>query len=169
MAKKDSTQKRLQKIRPPRVQMTYDVDIGGASEKKELPFVVGVLGNFSGNVNAPPSKLKERNFVAVDRDNFDEVLKGVAPTSALHVKNRLTDEGGELALELSFRSMQDFRPESVVRQVEPLKRLLEAREKLADLRNKIAGNEKLEDVLQDVLRNTEKLQVLKDETSKGAK
>lgn len=161
MAKNDSVQKRLQKVRAPRVQMTYDVEIGDAIENKELPFVVGVVGDFGSDQQAGKKRLKDRNFVNVDADNFDEVLGGVAPVTQFRVSNRLTREGGEFAVKLQFREMADFRPESVVQQVAPLKGLLEARTKLADLRNKLAGNDKLEDLLSDILSNTEKLDCLR--------
>lgn len=161
MSRNSSVQKKLQKIRPPRVQMTYDVEIGDAIENKELPLVVGVVGDFGGNSEVPQKRLKERSFVGIDRDNFDEVMKGVEPRAAFRVPNELSDEGGQFAVDLKFRSMDDFRPEAVVQQVEPLKKLLEARTKLADLRNKLAGNDKLEDILSDVLNNTEKLDSLR--------
>lgn len=164
MAKKESIQKKLTRVRPPRVQLTYEVERGDAIEKKELPFVVGVLGDFSGNPENPLPKLKERQFVNVDADNFNDVLKGVAPRAVYRVPNKLSQDGGEFAVELKFRSMDDFRPEAVVQQVDPLRKLLEARTKLADLRNKLAGNEKLEDILQDVLSSTEKLAALSRET-----
>jgi type VI secretion system protein ImpB len=161
MAKSESVQKRLQKVRPPRVQMTYDVEIGDAIENKELPFVVGVLGDFGNDPNADKKRLKDRNFVNVDASNFDEVLSGVAPVTNFRVPNLLSEEGGEFGVQLQFREMADFRPESVVQQVAPLKGLLEARSKLADLRNKLAGNDKLEDILSEVLGNTEKLDSLR--------
>lgn len=160
MSKKDSVQKRLQKVRPPRVQLTYDVEKGDAIEEKELPFVVGVMGDFSGNPEQPLPRVKDRRFVNVDLDNFDEVMEGMAPRAVYRVPNRISDEGGEFGVELKFKSIDDFRPEAVVEQVEPLRRLLESRSKLADLRNKLAGNEKLEDLLNDVLNNTEQLQQL---------
>jgi type VI secretion system protein ImpB len=159
MSNRDSVQKRLAKVRPPRVQMTYDVEVGDALENKELPFVVGVMGDFGGNPDAPQKRLKERNFVNVDSNNFDEVLAGVEPVLRFQAPNRLGGEG-DLPLELRFRSMQDFRPEAIVRQVEPLGKLLEARGKLADLRNKLAGNDKLEDLLTEVLQHTENLAAL---------
>jgi len=161
MAKKESVQKRLQKVRPPRVQMTYEVEIGDARENKELPFVVGVIGDFGGNPAVAKTALKDRNFVKIDVDSFDEVLKGVAPVATFRVPNHLSEEGGSFAVALQFESMQDFRPESVVRQVAPLAALLDARTKLADLRNKLAGNDKLEDILSEVLGNTEKLGALR--------
>jgi type VI secretion system protein ImpB len=166
MAKKDSIQKRLEKVRPPRVQLTYDVEIGDAIEKKEIPFVAGVLGDFTGqqDPDKPVEKLKDRKFVNVDLDNFDEVMKGMAPKASYRVKNKLSPEGGEFAVNLSFQKMDDFRPEAVVQQVEPLRKLLEARAKLADLRNKLAGNDKLEDILAEVLSSTEKLSRLGQET-----
>ena len=160
MSKKDSVQKRLQKVRPPRVQLTYDVEKGDAIEQKELPFVVGVMGDFSGQPDQPLPKMKDRKFVNVDLDNFDEVMEGMAPRAVYRVPNKISDQGGEFAVELKFKSIDDFRPESVVEQVEPLRKLLESRSKLADLRNKLAGNEKLEDLLNDVLNNTEQLKKL---------
>lgn len=160
MAKKESIQKRLQRVRPPRVQLTYDVEIGDAIEQKELPFAMGVLGDFSGDPLNPQPKLKDKKFVSVDLDNFDEVMSAMAPRAVYRVPNKLTDKGGEFAVELNFNSIDDFRPEAVVQQVEPLRKLLEARTKLADLRNKLAGNEVLEDILIDVLRSTEKLELL---------
>lgn len=162
MSKKQSIQKRLQKVRPPRVQITYDVEIGGAIEKKELPFVVGVLSDFTGEsaTERPATRLKDRKFVNVDMDNFDDVMSGMAPEANYRVANRLSNDGGEFAVNLSFQSFEDFSPEAVVQQVEPLRKLLEARSKLSDLRNKLAGNEKLEDLLADVLSSTEQLQRL---------
>ncbi|WP_296944934.1 type VI secretion system contractile sheath small subunit [uncultured Massilia sp.] len=161
MAKNESVQKRLQKVRAPRVQMTYDVEIGDAIENKELPFVVGVLGDFGSDPDAARKRLKDRKFVSVDADNFDEVLDGVAPVASFRVQNHLSEEGGEFGVRLQFHAMSDFRPEAVVQQVGPLQGLLEARSKLADLRNKLAGNDKLEDILNDVLTNTEKLDSLR--------
>jgi type VI secretion system protein ImpB len=166
MSRNSSVQKKLQKVRPPRVQMTYDVEIGDAIENKELPLVVGVVGDFGGNSEVPQKRLKERSFVGIDRDNFDEVMKGIEPRAAFRVDNELTGEGGQFAVDLTFRSMDDFRPESVVNQVEPLRKLLEARTKLADLRNKLAGNDKLEDLLNDVLNSTETLAKLGQPTTK---
>ena len=166
MAKKESVQKRLQKVRAPRVQMTYDVEIGDGIENKELPFVVGVIGDFGGDPSVAKKALKDRNFVNVDSSNFDEVLGGVAPVANFRVPNHLSAEGGEFGVQLQFREMDDFRPESVVRQVAPLNGLLEARTKLADLRNKLAGNDKLEDILSEVLTNTEKLGSLRKSTAK---
>jgi type VI secretion system protein ImpB len=166
MSKKESIQKKLQRIRPPRVQLTYDVEIGDAIEQKEIPFVVGVMGDFSGNPETPLPKLKDRKFVNVDLDNFDDVMKGVEPRAVYRVKNTLSEKGGEFAVELKFKSIEDFRPEAVVEQVEPLRKLLEARTKLSDLRNKLAGNDKLEDVLSEVLSNTENLRQLGKETDR---
>lgn len=160
MSKKESIQKKLQRVRPPRVQLTYEVEKGDAIELKELPFVAGIIGDFSGNPETPLPKIKDRKFVNVDLDNFDDVMKGMEPRAVYRVPNKISDAGGEFAVELHFRSMDDFRPESVVQQVEPLRKLLEARTKLADLRNKLAGNERLEDMLNDVLSNTEKLREL---------
>jgi len=157
MSKKESIQKRLQKVRPPRVQMTYDVEIGEAIEQKELPFVVGVVGEFSGQSSMPQPKLKDKKFVAIDNDNFIEVMKGLQPQANFQVENKINDQGGKISVELKFESIDDFRPEAVVQQVEALRKLQEARAKLHDLRSKVAVNEKLEDILHEVLNNTEKL------------
>ena len=167
MAKNSSVQKRLQKVRAPRVQMTYDVEVGDAIENKELPFVVGVVGDFGANPALEKKRLKDRNFVNVDAGNFDEVMNGVAPVVRFRVPDLLGKKGGEFGVELQFREMADFRPESIVRQVQPLSGLLEARTKLADLRNKLAGNDKLEDILNEVLGNTEKLGGLRKAATKG--
>lgn len=154
---KESTQKKLSRVRPPRVQITYDVEIGDAIENKELPFVLGVLGDYTGHSKEPLRKLKERKFVQIDRDNFDDVLKGMAPRLAMKVDNKLKNDDSQLSVELNFESLADFEPQNVVNQVEPLKKLLDARKRLADLRNKVVGNDKLEELLDEVLRDTEKL------------
>lgn len=169
MAKKDSVQDRLGRVRAPRVQLRYDVEIGDATEQKELPFVMGVMGDFTGqpDPDKPQARLKDRKFVNVDLDNFDEVMAGMAPRASYRVRNKLSPDGGEFAVNLEFKKMDDFRPEAVVEQVEPLRKLLEARSKLSDLRNKLAGNDKLEDVLGEVLNNTEKLKQLGEETQQG--
>ncbi|WP_407312691.1 type VI secretion system contractile sheath small subunit [Pseudomonas sp. nanlin1] len=168
MAKPKSTQHKLNRIRAPRVHITYEVDIGDALEKKELPFVVGVLGDFSGNPLEPLPRLKDRKFVFIDRDNFNAVLKGIKPRLAYWVDNTLVKNGTQLGVELNFNAMEDFEPQNVVKQVEPLRKLLEARNKLADLRNKIGGNDKLEELLMNVLQNTEKLKTLGKEFGREA-
>lgn len=154
---KESTQKKLSRVRPPRVQITYDVEVGDAIETKELPFVLGVLADLSGQPKEPLPKLKERKFVQIDRDNFDDVLKGTAPRLALRVDNKLQNDGTQISIDLNFEKLEDFEPTAIVNQVAPLKQLLEMRAKLSDLRNKVMGNEKLEEILDDVLRDTEKL------------
>lgn len=169
MSKRESIQKRLQRVRPPRVQLTYDVEIGDAIEQKELPFVMGVVGDFSGDSEVAQPKLKDKKFVQVDGDNFDEVMTAIEPRAKFRVANKLTEKGGEFAVDVAFRSMEDFRPEQVVKQIEPLNMLVEARTRLADLRNKIAGSEKLEDLLNDVLRNTDKLSQLNKEAGNEEK
>jgi type VI secretion system protein ImpB len=169
MAKKESIQKKLQRVRPPRVQLTYDVEKGDAIEQKELPFVVGVVGDFSAQSEADLPRLRDRKFVNVDRDNFDDVMSGLKPRASFQVENKLTDEKGKFGVDLTFESIHDFRPEAIVQKVEPLKELTELRSKLADLRYKMAGNSKLEDLLNDVLTNTEKLKLLEDEAGSEGK
>ncbi len=157
MPKKESTQHKLDRVRSPRVHITYDLEVGGAIQLKEIPFVVGVLGDFSGKPAEPLPRLKDRKFVNIDRDNFDQVLAGMKPRLALKVDNKLTDEDTKLGVELNFKSLEDFEPEKVVNQVEPLRKLLEARRRLSDLVHKIDGNDKLDEILQTVISNTESL------------
>lgn len=157
---RESTQQKLSRVRAPRVHITYDVEVGDAREQKELPFVVGVVGDYAGNPLTPPPKLKDRKFVSIDRDNFNSVLKGTKPRLTYRVNNTLTNDGTQLPIELNFTSLEDFEPQNVVKQVEPLRKLLEVRNKLADLRNKMGGNDKLEELLMDVLQNPEKLRTL---------
>ncbi len=159
---KESTQHKLDRVRAPRVHITYDVEVGGAIQLKELPFVVGVMGDFSGKPAEPLPRLKERKFVSVDRDNFNQVLAGMKPRAAYKVENKLTDEESMLPIELEFKSLEDFEPEQVVKRVAPLKKLLDARRRLSDLVHKIDGNEKLEDMLQEIIGNTETLKKVTD-------
>lgn len=154
---RESTQKKLGRVRPPRVQITYDVELGDAIETKELAFVLGVIGDYSGHAARDLPKLKERKFVQIDRDNFDEVLEGMAPRLEVRVPNRLRSDETQLPIQLEFNALSDFEPQNVVRQVEPLRRLLEARERLSELRNKMVSNDKLEELLDEVLRDTEKV------------
>ncbi|RZG66890.1 type VI secretion system contractile sheath small subunit [Acinetobacter bouvetii] len=160
MAKRESVQKKLQRIRPPRVQLTYDVEVGDGKEIKELPFVVGVLGDFSAASELEKTKLKDKKFINVDLDNIDEVIESLAPRANFQVDNTLTEDSGKISVDLTFKSMDDFRPEHVVQQVDPLKKLVAARERLTDLRNKISNNERLEDLLDDVLQNTDQVRKL---------
>lgn len=160
MSKRESVQKRLQRVRPPRVQLTYDVERGDVIEQKELPFVLGVLGDFAAQSEQAQERLRDRRMVSIDMDNFDDVMKGLAPRASFRVANRLSPAGGEIGVDLSFQAFADFRPEAVIDQVAPLRKLMEARTRLADLRNKLAGNDRLEDMLSEVLLQTEQLEAL---------
>lgn len=162
MPKKESIQHKIDRIRPPRVQITYDVEIGGALELKELPFVVGVLGDFVGKPEEALPGVKQRKFVEVDRDNFDQVLSGMKPRLAFTTENKLQDDGSKMGVELKFNSIEDFEPDNVVQQVEPLRKLVEARQKLSDLLSKMDGNDKLETLLNEVVANADKQKELSD-------
>jgi type VI secretion system protein ImpB len=156
--KKESTQHKLDRVRKPRVQITYDVEINGAMEIRELPFVLGVLGDYSGKVDPenPLPPLKDRKFVEIDRDNFDKVLAGMSPRLAFRVDDKLTGkEGSQINVELKFKSIEDFEPANVVKQIEPLRKLLETRGKLKDLLSKMDGNDKLEALLEDIVKNSQ--------------
>src|SRR5262245_39254961 len=156
---KQSNQKKVGRVRPPRVHITYDVEVGDAIEVKELPFVMGVLGDFTGQPSEPLPKLKDRKFVEVTPDNFDTVLAGMKPHLAFSVENKVSEDSdaGQLKVDLHFKSLDDFSPDQVATQIKPLRELLDLRRKLADLRGSLQGNDQLEEILQDVINNTEKL------------
>jgi type VI secretion system protein ImpB len=162
----ESTQHKLSRVRPPRVQITYDVETGGAIQKKELPFIVGILADLSGQVDPdhPLPKLKERKFVEIDRDNFDAVLEAAAPRIALRVPDRLKKDSTEMHnVLLSFTRMADFDPVNVVKQIPVLNELFTARNRLNDLLAKLDGNDHLDSILSDVLANTEQQKKLRSE------
>jgi type VI secretion system protein ImpB len=154
---------KLERVRKPRVHITYQVETGGAVVEKELPFVVGVLGDFSGNPTQPLKPLKDRKFVQIDRDNFNDVMARMTPGLNIKVENTLANDGSQMPVQLKFNSMEDFEPGKVVNQVEPLKKLLETRDKLRDLLTKVDRSEDLEGVLEKVLQNAEQLKKLSGE------
>jgi len=159
----ESLQHTLDRVRSPRVQITYDVEIGDAIEMKEIPFVVGVLADLSGKPDEPLPKVKDRKFVEIDRDNFNQVLAGMKPRLAYRVDNKLTDDDSKMAVEMRFKSLDDFHPERVAEQVTPVRKLVEARKRLSDLLGKLDGNDKLDELLQDVLANTDSIEKLGQE------
>lgn len=159
-----SMQHKLDRVRRPRVQITYDVETNGAMRKTELPFVVGVLADLSGQPKEALRPMKERKFVNIDRDNFNDVLAKSAPRLAMKVNNKLTGDGdSKLAVELNFKNMDDFDPARVAGQVGPLKELMDMRQRLTQLLSKMEGNDKLEQLLADVMSNTEKAMALAKE------
>jgi len=161
---KESLQKKLDRVRPPRVQIKYEVEIGDAMELKELPFVLGIMGDYTGKPDKPLPPLKQRKFVNIDRDNFDKVMEGMGPRLAYRADDKLSGEADkQLNVELRFKKMDDFHPENVAKQIEPLRQLLETRDKLKDLMNKLEGNDKLDELLQGVLSNTENRAALSKE------
>jgi len=157
MAGKDSLQKKLSRVRPPRVHITYDVETGDAIEKRDIPFVVGVMADLSGQPDQPLPPLKDRKFVNIDKDTFDPVLGQINPRLAFKVDNKLSEDDSRLGIELRFNSMADFEPPAVAKQVPALRKLLELRGALQNLRSSLIGNDKLESILQEVLNNTEAL------------
>jgi type VI secretion system protein ImpB len=166
MATKESLQHKLDRVRPPRVQITYDVEVGGAIELKELPFVVGVMGDFTGKPEEPLAALKQRKFVEIDPDNFNQVMAGMKPRLAFTTDNKMQDDGSKIGVELKFNNIEDFEPDNVVQQVDPLRKLVEARQKLSDLRSKMDGNEKLESMLEDIIANSDQQKAISDEIGK---
>lgn len=155
-----SVHDKLNRVRKPRVHISYDVETEGAVVQKELPFVIGVMGDFSGDPTEPLKPLRERKFIQIDRDNFNDVFARMTPGLNLKVNNTLADDGSEMAVDLKFRSIEDFEPEKVVDQVEPLRKLKDARNKLRDLMSKADRSEDLEELLEQVLQNTEQLEEL---------
>ncbi len=162
MASKESIQHKIDRVRPPRVQITYDVEVGGAIELKELPFVVGVMGDFVGKPEEPLPAIKNRKFVEIDPDNFNQVMAGMKPRVAFSVDNKLQDDGSKVGVDLKFNNIEDFEPDSIVQQVEPLRKLVEARQRLSDLRSKMDGNDKLESMLNDIISDADKQKQLSD-------
>ena len=159
----ESIHNKLSRVRKPRVHITYDVETEGAVVKKELPFVVGVMGDFSGNNNIELKPLKDRRFIQIDRDNFDEVMRRMSPSLRLKVDNKLSNDDSQMSVELAFNSMEDFQPAAIVNQVEPLRHLMETRNKLRDLLTKVDRSEELEELLERVLNNADDLQALSSE------
>lgn len=157
---RESRQHTLDRVRSPRVHITYDVEVGDALEMKEIPFVVGVLADLSGKPDEPLPKLKDRKFIEIDRDNFNNVLEGMKPRLAYKVENKLANDDSKMAVELRFKSMNDFHPEQVANQVAPLRKLVETRNRLSDLLTKLDGNDKLDELLQDVIASTDSLEKL---------
>lgn len=164
----ESVHDKLKRVRSPRVHITYDVETGGAQEVKELPFVVGVLGDFSGDSDVPKKSLKERKFVDLKKDKFDQVMARIEPGVKMKVENTLEKNGKEFAVELKFRSMDDFDPARVAEQIEPLRKLMETRNQLRDLLAKADGSEKLETLLEQVLQDNEALSSLRNELGQPA-
>jgi type VI secretion system protein ImpB len=165
---RESTQQKLSRVRAPRVQITYDVEVGNAIEVKELPFVMGVLGDLTGQPEAPLTALKDRKFVEINPDNFDSVLKGMAPHLKFSVENKLTSDpaAGQIAVDLHFEKFDDFLPASVAQQIGPIRDLLDLRTKLSNLRGSLQGNDQLEKALFDAVSKTEDLNRLRGEIDK---
>jgi len=165
---KESVHKKLERVRPPRVHVTYDVEVGDAIEVKELPFVMGVLADLSGQPTEPLPRLKDRRFVEITPDNFDSVLDSFKPHLSLEIDNKLSEDAdaGKLKVDLDFKSLDDFEPGSVAKNVKPLRELLELRQKLGDLRGALQGNDKLDDLLMEAVSNTDKASQLKKELEK---
>lgn len=161
----ESIHDRLKRVRAPRVNIEYKVEIGDAIEMKELPFVMGILGDFTGHPDEPLERLKDRKFTEINPDNFDEVLANMKPHLAFRVENKLSDEpdAGQIGVDLRFQELDDFDPDRVAHQIPAIRKLLELRQELADVRGSLQGNDKLEEILQATLSDTDKLAQIKNE------
>jgi len=159
----ESIHDKLKRVRKPRVHITYDVETNGAVQNKEIPFVMGVMGDYSGDNTENKKALKDRKFSQVDRDNFNEVMNNVSPQVNMKVENTLEGDGSEMSVELGFKNMEDFEPQNIVEKVDPLKKLMETRNKLRDLLTKADRSEDLENLLEEVLSSTDALASLQGE------
>ena len=159
----DSIHDKLKRVRKPRVHITYDVETNGAIEEKEIPFVMGVMGDYSGDNTETKKPLKDRKFSQIDRDNFNDVMANIAPSLNMKVDNTLEKDGGEFSVNLDFKSIEDFEPHKIVNKVEPLKNLMETRNKLRDLLTKADRSEDLENILEEILSNSDALSSFSDE------
>jgi type VI secretion system protein ImpB len=155
-----SIHSKLDRVRKPRVHITYDVETEGAAIVRELPFVMGVMGDFSGDPTAPLQSMTDRKFVQIDRDNFNDVMARMNPGLKLRVDNKLSEEGGQMAVDLKFNAIEDFEPARVAQQVPALRALMETRAKLRDLMSKVDRSEELEGLLEKVLQNENELKTL---------
>ena len=158
----ESINEKIKRVRKPRVHITYDIETNGAVQSKELPFVMGVMGDYSGD-NAEKKPLTKRNFLNLDRDNINDVMGTVAPKVSMKVENTLQADGSVMQVDLDFKNIEDFEPHRVVENIEPLKKLMETRNKLRDLLTKADRSEKLEAILEDVLSNTQAIASLSKE------
>jgi type VI secretion system protein ImpB len=166
---RESTQHKLDRVRPPRVHITYDVELGDAIENKELPFVMGVLADLSGKPDEPLPRLRDRKFIEIDRDNFDDVMKGMKPRLAFQVDNKLTDDNTKMGVELRFNRIEDFEPEQVAHQIEPLAKLMDVRRQLTGLLAKADGNDRLNEKLREIISDTELAEKLAKNAPDAAK
>ena len=159
----ESVHDKLKRVRAPRVHLTYEVELDGAVQDRELPFVVGVMGDFSGDPTQPLKSMKERKFIQVDRDNFDQVMERMTPGLSMKVDNTLADDGSQIQVDLAFNKMEDFTPTQVAMQIEPLRKLLETREKLNELAAKVDRSDELEGLLENILQNDDEIKKLNDQ------
>lgn len=162
-----SVHDKLNRVRKPRVHISYEVETEGAAIERELPFVVGVMGDFSGDPTSPLRPMADRKFIQIDRDNFNEVMAGMTPGLKLKVDNKLSEQGGQMAVELAFKSIEDFEPARVAQQVPALRTLMETRAKLRDLMSKVDRSDQLEGLLEQVLKNENELKSLQDQLGLG--
>jgi type VI secretion system protein ImpB len=158
---------KLNRVRKPRVHITYEVETEGAQIVRELPFVVGVMGDFSGDPTSPLRPMGDRKFIQIDRDNFNDVMASMNPGLKLKVDNTLSEAGGQMSVDLKFNSLDDFEPARVAQQVPALRALMETRAKLRDLMSKVDRSEELENLLEQVLKNEGDLKSLQDQLGLG--
>lgn len=163
----NSVYDKINRVRKPRVHITYDLETNGAMQSKELPFVMGVMGDYSGDSTKDKKPLKDRSFTQIDRDNLDDVMSKISPSVDIKVENTIEGDGSEMSIDLSFNKMEDFEPQNIVKNIEPLNKLMETRNKLRDLLTKADRSEDLENLLEEILNNTDTLSALQGELDTG--
>jgi len=162
-----SVHDKLNRVRKPRVHITYDVETEGAEIQRELPFVMGVMGDFSGDPTAPLKSMTDRKFIQIDRDNFNDVMASMTPGLKLKVDNKLSEDGGQMGVDLKFNAIEDFEPARVAQQVPALRTLMETRAKLRDLMSKVDRSEELESLLEQVLKSEDEIKSLSSQLGLG--
>lgn len=151
------TQQKLSAYKPPRVQITYDLEVNGSPKEQDIPFVVGVMANFSGHLHEKTKKIKNEKFLEINKENFNSVVQSFSPKLKIKVPNKIKNDGSFSQIELNFNSIEDFNPGKIAIKVEALKELLEIRKKLLELQTNVECNEKLEETLVHFVKTPEAL------------
>lgn len=155
-------QHKLKNIRPPRVQITYDLQVEGGLKPKDLPFVIGVVSNLSGHKNKKPQKIKHCQFLTIEKENFNSTMQKISPEISFQVENTLKKDGSTLPVNLNMNSMADFTPGKIAENHPTLSKLLDVRKKLLDLQSKVDSNESLELILKKLVNNKNALKKLSE-------
>ncbi|MGY3803916.1 type VI secretion system contractile sheath small subunit [Pigmentibacter ruber] len=154
------TQQKLSVYKPPRVQITYDLEVNGSPKEQDIPFVVGVMANLSGHLHEKTKKIKNEKFLEINKENFNSVVQSISPKLKLKVANKIKNDGSFSQIELNFNSIDEFNPGKIAYKVDALRELLEIRKKLIELQTNVECNEKLEETLVHFVKTPEALKLL---------